>query len=114
MTLQRRIDAVPAAADADPDDSVLCRWVLRGTRGATSLVAYRYPAGSPAAAAARGLPGVYQFDGDGDAWVAADLGYHAPRPMFDDHRPQVTCDVFGGGACYSDGSVVQARTLLGE
>ena len=36
-----------------------------------------------------------------------DVGYHSPKPMYDDHKPMAKCDVIDGD-CYYDGSSLWA------
>jgi hypothetical protein len=51
--------------------------------------------------------------------MPADLGYHSPKPMYDDHTTMDgPCDLLGGKPCYYDGSGLNAEpiyeTLLRE
>lgn len=41
----------------------------------------------------------------------ADLGYHSPRPLYDD-QPIFDCDLLPGGKCYYDGSGLRAEGVF--
>jgi hypothetical protein len=44
--------------------------------------------------------------------MAADLGYHSPKPMYENQTPMSnTCDVLGG-VCYYDGSSLNAEPIF--
>lgn len=68
----------------------------------------------------RGVSGEIVFDGTerdveyltlAQDPMPADVGYHSPRPMFEDHRPaSEDCEhLAGGGPCYVDGSALRAE-----
>lgn len=46
--------------------------------------------------------------------MAADMGYHSPRPMYEDQSPiSESCPyVPGGGKCYYDGSSLNAEPIF--
>ena len=51
--------------------------------------------------------------------IAADVGYHSPKPMYEGQYVMAeSCEYLGGKPCYYDGSVLQAedyfRTLVSE
>ena len=41
--------------------------------------------------------------------MPADLGYHSPKPMYDDQRPMPDCEYLDGLPCYYDGSTLNAE-----
>jgi hypothetical protein len=43
--------------------------------------------------------------------MAADVGYHSPHPMYQDHSP-FECDLIDGGQCYYDGSGLHAEEVM--
>lgn len=108
----RRVTSATPAPDRGPQCDLL-RWALLGPRGAVTFAADRYPAGSSLAAFVRDFPGVFAAGPDGSAWQGLYVDYHSPRPHYDDHEPQADCDVLEG-ACFTDGSAMQAHLLLHE
>ena len=44
--------------------------------------------------------------------TAADIGYHAPVPQYEDHEPMGPCEHLGGKPCYYDGSSLPAEPIL--
>lgn len=45
--------------------------------------------------------------------LAADLGYHADKPQYEDHKPMDTCEHRPSGKCYYDGSGLAADGPFG-
>ena len=44
--------------------------------------------------------------------MPADLGYHSPKPMYEDHRQAVDkCEYLDGKPCYYDGSSLNAEPI---
>jgi len=43
--------------------------------------------------------------------TGADIGYHSPKPMYEDHDAY-NCDMFESGECYYDGSGLQAEDFM--
>lgn len=41
-------------------------------------------------------------------YMATDLGYHSPKPEYDDQKPMHDCPFIEGGTCYYDGSSLNA------
>lgn len=90
------------------------RWLLKGPRGVIQFMVYtnwqlphvseefkakfgRYPYDSPTLF----LP------------MAADLGYHSPKPMYEGQDPIGECDVLAEGSqCYYDGSTLNAEPVF--
>lgn len=46
--------------------------------------------------------------------MGADVGYHSPYPMFEDHQPIEDDCEFTGGKCYYDGSSLRAERWYKE
>jgi hypothetical protein len=44
--------------------------------------------------------------------MAADLGYHSPRPMYEGQEPMQHCDLLPAGTCYYDGSGLNAEPVM--
>ena len=89
--------------------AVQIRFVLKGPKGATQLILGTdwYPAHVQREFAERGQ----RFTGRDvkpDGW---DIGYHSPRPMYEDQSPMEKCDVLGC-ECYYDGSSLRAMKFV--
>lgn len=84
------------------------RWMLRGPAGAAQFLLFTsWDPDLDIGAGAVVRPKRRLFPPMG-----ADVGYHARRPQFDDHRIMTkVCPVIGG-PCYYDGSGLRAETLL--
>lgn len=42
-----------------------------------------------------------------------DIGYHSPKPRYDDQKPlRQDCELVEGGTCYYDGSSLQAEEMI--
>lgn len=45
--------------------------------------------------------------------MPADIGYHSPKPMYEDHKPLTkSCKILDGKPCYYDGSGLQAEKVF--
>jgi len=44
--------------------------------------------------------------------MAADLGHHWRRPVYEDEEPRPTCEYLDGAACFYDGSSTNAAPVL--
>lgn len=93
-------------------------FILRGPGGAVVWAAYLpnwYP-GNVAEfmgdiPAAEGLQSLVPCRRDSDG-IAYDLGYHSPKPQYDDHTRQDLCHLLPEGYCYYDGSSLNAQPIL--
>lgn len=93
------------------------RFILRGPHGATQWIVYlpNWVPGNLSLIGGVGseqpwsaVPARRQLD-DGMAW---DLGYHSPKPIYDDQHGRDDCNILPGGSCYYDGSGVNAGPVL--
>jgi len=111
--LHRRTTVEATTDGAEPMERR--RWLLLGPSGAVQFLAFWYPPGSALhSILTRDSPAApYVRDGEGALWMGADVGYHSPRPIYDDHDPAGPCDVLEG-PCFSDGSALRAGALLHE
>lgn len=82
------------------------RWLLY-----TDLGVFAFVAGPLPAVAASILPDVRVVDGR--PWCGWDLGFHSPKPLSDDYKPQDSCDVLEG-PCYYEGSGLTGIRLFLE
>lgn len=48
---------------------------------------------------------------DGKVWMAADVGYHSPRPRYGSQEAMGPCEYLDGVQCYYDGSGMAAIDL---
>lgn len=112
MELQRTITFKPAYDKTDPDPSKNCgihgvelRMLLTGEHGVVQFLLYTN----------WHLPHVQrrldmQLDGDFSHLfchpMPADLGYHSPVPMYEDHKEMENCSLLEH--CYYDGSSLVA------
>lgn len=92
---------------------VTLRMVVKGPLGATQFLLYTNWQ----------LPHVTKEQLDNPRWpldktavravwqpLAADVGYHSPKPMYEDHSPMSgECEYVPGGVCYYDGSGLRAQ-----
>ena len=46
--------------------------------------------------------------------MAADIGYHSPKPMYEGQIKRDKCDYLGGKPCYYDGSGLYAEEFMAE
>lgn len=44
--------------------------------------------------------------------MLADLGYHSPKPMYENHKSMGPCEVLDGRECYYDGSTLSAMKIF--
>ncbi len=44
--------------------------------------------------------------------IPADLGYHSPKPMYENHKPMGPCEFLDGKECYYDGSTLNAMKIF--
>lgn len=110
MNLERIIEFKPAydKRDLDPKKNygihgIEMRWYVKGPLGVVQWVVYTN----------------WMLDSvDKSNWpqslqepMAADLGYHSPKPMYEDQRLMTPCQFFAEG-CYYDGSSLAADTVL--
>jgi hypothetical protein len=117
---RREIRVEPAFDKRDPDPrknygihGVTLRFHLIGEEGATQFVVYT----------SMHLPHVAEELWEkhaGTGWnpfkpMAADIGYHSPRPMYEGHSPMDgPCELIGGRTCYYDGSGLAADKFFPE
>lgn len=89
-------------------------WLLRGPAGVVQFRAGRHRMELGACAICRQYRNICHFDRAGNCWNAWDLGYHSPRPTFED-QPVFSEDCYVlGGRCYYDGTSLGAGELLDE
>ena len=117
--MEKLIEFEAAYGRRDPDPNkdygihgVNIRFVLKGAAGAVQFILYTNWQ----------LPNVRQEFEErfGDCWprslaqpLPADLGYHSPKPMYDDHEPiDDSCPYLDGKPCYYDGSTLAAERIF--
>lgn len=92
------------------------RWTLIGPRGAVQWLCYMlswvpgnvHHGGVESLGPVSLIPAPPNGLDDG---MAADLGYHAPTPRYED-QPQMKCEYLPQGYCYYDGSGLNAEPVL--
>lgn len=116
MNFERTINFIPAfdKRHADPAKNygiggVRIRFVLKGSLGAMQFVIETNWQ----------LPHVQEeVDRKPFDWglpyfrhksMASDVGYHSPKPMYEDQKPMDHCDVLADGKCYYGGSSLYAE-----
>lgn len=83
---------------------------MLGAAGAVQFVAWEYLPGTAVFDVMRRI-GFCPLTADGHPWQAVDVGYHSPRPMYEEHSPMGSCHLLEGD-CFYDGSGLQAEKLL--
>lgn len=114
MTLEHRIDFIPAfdKRDADPSKNygigaMKIRFMVVGPKGAIQwLIGTGWYVRS-AREHLKGFP-VHEWDLKRKP-EGYDLGYHAKEPQYEGQSAMDHCDVLGDGACFYDGSSLQAE-----
>jgi hypothetical protein len=93
------------------------RFVFSGPKGSVQWVANMfnwYPGnvshGSVGGTFEASFVPAFQHQHIGDAY-AADLGFHSPTPMYEEHT-KYECEYLPEGYCYYDGSTLNAEPLL--
>lgn len=111
MTFERRVDFIPAFDERSPDPkknygigSMRIRFILKGELGAV-----QWMIGTPwDVASARHPNGWREETQRPSGW---DLGYHSPRPLYDEQTQMGSCDVLDG-PCFYEGSGLNADLLI--
>jgi hypothetical protein len=109
-SFERHVEFIPAydKRSVDPKKnygigSMRIRFILKGALGAVQWMIGT----SWDVASARG-PKSWRDGSKPEGW---DLGYHSPKPLYNEHSPMKSCDVLDG-LCYYDGSGVNADLLI--
>jgi hypothetical protein len=87
--------------------------ILQGPKGAVQFTVY-WPIYLPHVERERDWSKERSFGSEhGRAPMGADVGYHSPKPMYDDQTCR-DCDLLEGGKCYYDGSGLAADRWVKE
>lgn len=112
--LKREITFDPAydKRHADPQKNygihgVTMQWVLSGELGAVTLTIFT---GWHLPKVVKEFDHVPASKGAGKP-MAADIGYHSPKPTYDGQKPMGKCHILEG-ECYYDGSSLNAERYL--